>query len=1360
MASEADADGDEDVLVHQLPLDMDGGHVRRIAHILPPLHAGDSPPPPGPFRPPPPLQAAASAEPRLSFRGWLGAPRHWDLWVAKLRPIHAALWRRLGIHDAVLASTFRFRRDASALLHLASFWCPHTNTFAFPWGEATVTLHDVAVLAGLPAAGAPLPAPLAPDWRPDEAALNGVRLGFNRSACKKAHHSAWIKYFLTDHVSDVPLEHEHAAFLALWLTRFVLPGHPESTMRQSLFPIAVRLARGERLALGPAVLASLYRDLRDIKAFLVATAGAATNGNADMLSSLSLYAPLYVLQLWMWEHFPALRPGRDKPLMDGQPMAARWHDLSRKINPTLIREALSSPDNFLWQPYPYSMHTTGWVRGSNLAENDDLRSLVHCLRPCELVGMDCIEQYLPHRVARQFGLDQDVPGDVPRANQNWAVAWQTYELEGKNVAFFIPQTKPGVTARYARWWRKQLPHSDLHAGPSSVPMERKTSKRKVKKTLVAMEAEADKEHRLKKARVSPAPSDKKRKLEELYDSNLSDWLTTARNGISDAAGGSYQRGASLPKYDTASDEALLPNVGPTNDDVVLLAPRKQTTSPVVMLMTDSSINATIRDGGTFIDDIPCEPEGVTTATLQEEKLMISADAFSLFVTDSPGGTVAMESGKEASGASDTPEEVTAPITEKKEEKFDTGETNCVSGMNPLEKNIAVVMKANEGNAVYEEVGRSAKEAVEVALQSQQEVDAGAMNYLHVAVVLPEEELPIHHTSNSGGCSKVSCTMEDSNVSGGLSTNGGETTCYGFVVEEQRDVRSVEVIGGGVDHQIALEKEFDMDLVDDSKTSTDGERPCGPTIVQLKGDQMGVSHEDRMQEQHVQNVELIDQTEPSSDAASMKEATLKQEQDHKTSCNNRETTVLEGSHMMDRGVKSDLVALDVDATLAAGEIQNQKIFDADKQLAVEERQDLGITVENNEMDLSKGADNMVCDEHQINPTTIEVNEVESPMGIQNQECIDNEEQLAMEGRQDIGTTIEKNKMHALDIACSDILVCGEHEIDLTGTEVNEIESTRGMQNQEPSNDKETRADKQQHGVENVNKKRISQDTSVTGSDELNSEATILDVNMAGSRKETPNQCALVTEKEAVVPEEYKGTADQNTEGDLANIDTLECGVKLDEAVNIAHETLLTAQDIVIEGFVISSENKQMEAPLGRQNITEAQGYESNNTVVKEPETALPPKPENPVEVEQENVENETEMSICRDNDEESEKYHTSAEVTITPNDNGLAEDLISNPKNTTCHYPLKCGKSSIEEVKRTYDTRLMYLKDIEESLGRIRAEPISRVKPTSNGNYSRHADQEPISVCKDIKVPLRGSARDFGRDRAPELVLTSPPEETS
>ncbi|KAL6647240.1 hypothetical protein ACP70R_014677 [Stipagrostis hirtigluma subsp. patula] len=1968
-------DGDDDVLllVRQLPVDMEGPAEGRLAHLLPPLHPSSAPAPPPPFRPPPPPAAAASAEPRLSFRGWLGAPRHWDLWVAKLRPLHARLWRRLGIHDAVLASTYRFKRDASAVLHLASFWCPATNTFAFPWGEATLTLQDVALLAGYPALGAPAPAPVPPEWRPDEAALNGVRLGFNRSACKKAHHSAWIKHFLTDRNDAV---FEHAAFLALWLTRFVLPGHPESTMRQSVFPIAVRLARGERVALGPAVLASLYRDLRDIKAFLVAAGAAATTGSADMLSSLSLYAPLYILQLWMWERFPALRPGRDIPVRDGEPMAARWHDLSRKLNPTLIREVLSSGDNFVWQPYTtYMANHSGWVRSSDLTENDELRSLAHCLRPSELVGMDCIEQYLPHRVAMQFGLDQDVPGDVPRANQDWVVAWQTYELEGKNVAFFIPHSEPGTTARYAQWWRQQVPPSDLHAGAASVPAEWKTSKRKVKKTPAAMEAEAEKERRMKKARASP--SDKKRKLEELYDAKLSDWLAAARDGISDAAGGSCKRG-SLPKYDMGSDDALLPNVGTSNDDVVLLVPRKQTTTPAVMPMQTNSITPAISDRGNFIvdkcPDIPIESEGVTL-TVEEKKPNIPVDR-SLGISGQPaeGATEVMELEKQVSGVSDRPEEDTAPVIEEKEDKVaaegaicftgmnteeksivavtevDDDNAICFTGMNTEEKSIVTVKEVDDDNVASKQVERAGEEAIEAAPQGQQEVDASVMNACGGAVVLPEVALPIQHTNHVGGCGEVTCLMKDSDVAGTLGTNDGEATCRGFVTEDQREVPCVEEILGGENNQMVekdskdlpveapqigvvecveditlngtnnggeqqkfpptvdglvtfnsmdadlhdvheaenaeiikdlsparkdaqdmsmevaegeeaeqdqinttakgcvdeehkefsevdridiadadmhshfntdepekaaevidgakrqtgrdtdgkigdvpevghadvekvrelivnvsdenlaevskvehakveglkglikkdtevsevekaselivnlsdeklaevsevehakleglkglmkkdadkkfekvpglenagleethepmvednegrlkevpvvsaemkqlngherdshmpidilqvdlltrneargLKKEdiednatkvpqvkhgksrdeapieedtngnpcavgkdlpekdvdeskkvdnveeaegegckelmekneekiedalvveqaaegkgialtgkdihdhveeitpvekvdgqseglkrigteeiteeitqpqeegFDKDMIEASKDSTDDEVPCSLDKVLLKGDQMEVSDKGMMEEQCIKDFKLINQREPSYVAAAVKvegvcdhktldtheELALTQKQDHRIICENKETTMLEDSHMLDGRVKSDWVHVEADETHATG-VQNQEILDLDKQLATEERQDLGTTTESNEMEMLQDVDILVRDEFPIDPTGTAVIQVESTEGIQNQERLDTKEMMEKTMECEItgggGRSLkESNKLGgggvdrfvSVDVSGSgqNKEACSMEELQATedkqhhgveyanekrileGTTVTDdqvtekrtendmtdgsgrslqeanqpndvglntsavaVDVSESTQNEEACRSKEAGEDKQHHGVEQANENQIVEGTSMIDSGELKSDTIAVEVSMAGSRNETLNQCELILEKELAVQEKQdQGTAqlqepavqekqdlgmarsqeltvhekqdnemaqseepavlekqgqvmaEENTKRDLTDIDGLECvGVDPDGTVKMFHSTLPTQQDGQIAGDIISSENKQKEAAFEEHNILEIEGSESNQTAGKEPEGAVPPELETKVEVKLENLENRTEMSICRENDEVPGKDKTSAEVHIAPSsmdehsesDNGSAEEstksydkLVSDPINIACQ-PIKIGKPSIEEVRRSHNTKSMYLKDIKESLGRIRAEPSNRVQTTSMGYYSRHAVREPISVCKDIKVPLHDSTREYGRDRVSDLAVTNQLEET-
>ncbi|WVZ61448.1 hypothetical protein U9M48_011317 [Paspalum notatum var. saurae] len=2239
---------------------------RAVSPTSSPSPPRPSPSPASPFRRPPPPQAVASAEHRLSFRGWLGAPRHWDHWVAKLRPLHAPLWRRLGIHDAVIASTYRFKRDASSILHLVSFWSPDTATFAFPWGEATLTLHDIALIGGFPADGSPLPAPLPPQWRPDEAALNAVRLGFNRSACKKAHHSAWVKHFLNDR-NDAVLE--HAAFLALWLTRFALPGHPESTMRQAVFPIAVRLARGDRVALAPAVLASLYRDLRDIKAFLVATAGTGTStGDVDAPSSLPIYSPIYILQLWMWERFPALRPARDNQLLgDAEPVAARWHDLGTRLNPRLVREVLSSGDNFLWHP-PYAASLSkysGWVSSADLSSNRHLRLLAHCLRPCELVGLDCIEQYLPHRVTRQFGLDQDVPGDVPRANETWAVAWQTYELEGKNATFFIPQSQPGITARYAQWWRQQLPPLDLHAEVPAIPVEPKASKRKVKKTPAAMEAEAEKERRMKKARFSP--SDKKRKLEELYDAQMSGWLAAGRSGMNDASGGSCKSG-SLPKYDMGSDDALLPNVGATNDDVVLLVPRMQTASHAAAVpKKDDTMNPAIVHGGNFIADKPPEIPNDATAMLKEEKhgnpvgtsfdtadkpeeggaavvkpekevmeklnisdsslgitdkpeeghatvtklekeamgkLNISMDRSlditdkpeeggamvtksekeameklnfsvdksfdiadrldegatmvmksenevmethsvpvdrsldlthrleggaaaikskkdamellnisagrSLELTDKPEGsasvtksgnedreklkisvdrslditdnpergaavmksekeameklnisvcrslditerlegdtimelrkevmethsvpvdsvsfdltdrpeeaTVALELEKEAMGLSDISEEVTAPAIEEKEEGVVIEGDVCVVGVNPLENDGEIVMGADEGNKVSEEIGRDAGKLIEAVPQIEQGIDAHVMNNSHDAAALPAEALPSQCTRIDGGCSKVSYIMEDSNVSGSMCTKDGETTGRDFVSEDNKEVPCLEEIGGknkgtvekdsnekpqetpqteivecveknvlvgiynvsaqkelhatveeavtshsrdtsvlsagvpetenvevdqdlnlakndaedipvevageeveqeqtntlekggaeeehmefsdvghtnmtypkthscfnietpkkaakiesakfdnatrltgrdtdgkigdvlelghaeveevrglmanisdeklaqvsqvehaeeehtalsdightdmadpnmhsyfntktpekaaevgsaeidsatiltgrdadangkigdvlevghaeeakvrglivnasdeklaevsqveravvkcaeglmkehtnckfeevsglettesegthgpmeedtdgnlkgihdvnaemedvtehdrdsnrpkgilqidqlakddveddstktpqleygnlrdaapieedtkenpcsngkdlpekdvneftevskvkqaeeegcdlllekddnisdalGVEQaaerqgkaltkkgihihchfeeivlveqldgqsgrltrienkdisekiNLAHEKESDNDMMKDLKNSTNGETPCGSPTVQLKGGTM---------EKHcVQNADLINHWELSSDAAAMKDLTQKQNQDHRIIDQNKETAILERSHMLDSGMKSDLT-LEVDEIHTAGGIQNLEISDLDKEIALKQKQDhmetivlggshmldsrvkldsatlevdethaggriqnkdffymdkdhaiicenkaktapgaihmldtgakssfkvdkthategieiqellkfdtqqgmnviqnlgaaiennnmsmpedagvplcsecqIGTAIENSKMNMSEDVDIPIYNEYQIDPTANEVNDVESTKRLQNQEPLDNKEQLEMDERQHQGTTIENSKRNFPDEA--DILVCDECQIDSICTEV---KCTKGIQNQEPLDNKDqvmektmecelvdgsgisleeasklgdgadtcaaplnAAEDKQHHGVEHVNEKSL-EDRIMIDSGELRCDATVVEADMAGSKEGMRNHRALISEEmEAAVEEKQdQEMADEDTNRDLADINELDCEVQPDGAVKMSHVALLTTQAVDIEGSKVSSENK-VEGPFEEYNITKDAGSELNQTAGMEPEGALPPEPENLVGVRQENLD-ETERSIFRENDEASCKDQTSTGVIISPlnmddqdeDDNRWAEQstksydkLASDSICAASCQPVKFGKSSAEEVERTQDIRSIYLKDIKESLGRIRAEPLNRVHATNVAYSSRHAVQESHSACKEIKVPLHDSGRDFGRDRALDLVVTSPAEEAS
>uniref|UniRef100_A0A0D9WWG3 Aminotransferase-like plant mobile domain-containing protein n=1 Tax=Leersia perrieri TaxID=77586 RepID=A0A0D9WWG3_9ORYZ len=96
---------------------------------------------------------------------------------------------------------------------------------------------------------------------------------------------------------------------------------------------------------------------------------------------------------------------------------------TKGFDPRFIHDVFMSPNEFEWRPYRIALPpemARCWVHGRDIARSNELMSFVQCLRPCELVSLGCFEQYLPHRVVRQLGFDQDMPGFVAHANSS---AW-------------------------------------------------------------------------------------------------------------------------------------------------------------------------------------------------------------------------------------------------------------------------------------------------------------------------------------------------------------------------------------------------------------------------------------------------------------------------------------------------------------------------------------------------------------------------------------------------------------------------------------------------------------------------------------------------------------------------------------------------------------------------------------------------------------------------------------------------------------------------------------------------------------------------------------------------------------------------
>ncbi|KAJ1389547.1 Aminotransferase-like, plant mobile domain [Sesbania bispinosa] len=395
--------------------------------------------------------------PEIHFKGWKNPQTKWGDWVESLTGKHAFTWNQACICDALLSSLYEIQPNTPLILRLVEYWSPETNTFVFPWGEATITLEDVMILGGFSVLGEPVNLPLTDDMLAMESKLVELQRGTWKSKSKIVYQQNWIKLFMEELESH---ELEHVGFLSLWLSRFVFPSLPDSTIGRHVFSIAIHLSRGTRIALAPAVLATLYHNLSLLKKQLVSS-------RKEYVTVLGLFQ---LVQQWAFERFPILGPKCPNELKLGEPRAARWLKLNSFASDSLIVSALKSAENFKW--HPYAADLKNWCFVSHYKENDqlvvdrsnsteELRSFGVCLCADELVGLLCVERYMPYRVAKQFGMDQHLPGEFTVMKPSCR----------ENFRFYVPSKyyKPSVSLEYLNWWQK----SKLVEGKEILKPERK-----------------------------------------------------------------------------------------------------------------------------------------------------------------------------------------------------------------------------------------------------------------------------------------------------------------------------------------------------------------------------------------------------------------------------------------------------------------------------------------------------------------------------------------------------------------------------------------------------------------------------------------------------------------------------------------------------------------------------------------------------------------------------------------------------------------------------------------------------------------------------------------------------------------------
>jgi hypothetical protein len=247
-----------------------------------------------------------------------------------------------------MSTKCRITKYHNLLYGIVEKWCSETNTFVFQFGEATITLEDVMVLGGYPIVGDPVFISLQ-DQELREVENKLILARKELTADKKqggdSRTSLWIDIFF-----DKGSQIEHEAFLVTWLSIFVFP-YRVNKVNSRLFPIAVHLARGNPIALAPAVLASLYKDLSFFKKTIVDMSKYPVDGDSFPLE-VTILSPFYLVQIWVWERFKNLQP---QPMLinHGDPILLRWHKVrSLQMNIDSVKLALDSATNdFLWRPY-------------------------------------------------------------------------------------------------------------------------------------------------------------------------------------------------------------------------------------------------------------------------------------------------------------------------------------------------------------------------------------------------------------------------------------------------------------------------------------------------------------------------------------------------------------------------------------------------------------------------------------------------------------------------------------------------------------------------------------------------------------------------------------------------------------------------------------------------------------------------------------------------------------------------------------------------------------------------------------------------------------------------------------------------
>ncbi|KAF8404495.1 hypothetical protein HHK36_009380 [Tetracentron sinense] len=252
-----------------------------------------------------------------------------------------------------------------------------------------------------------------------------------------------------------------AAYLSLWLCRFVFPYSGSDMLRPGTFKAAVLMASGTTFSLVPPLLACLYRGLSNTYWGL--------KKEKEVGFSTSFF-PLHYLYGWVGLHFPR---GIFANIDTSVPYLSRvsgicnayfyWED--KALDGRDILRTMQSRD-FTWQlDDMIPPNSDGRMRVDDGKHSPTTHAFMISCRPGFVVfrhgEIYDVEIYSPHRFACQSGFRQRIPGTpIPLTSLVDATRcfslWQSLTKVGSGSSFHLP-TLVKVIARqsdrsYNAWW--------------------------------------------------------------------------------------------------------------------------------------------------------------------------------------------------------------------------------------------------------------------------------------------------------------------------------------------------------------------------------------------------------------------------------------------------------------------------------------------------------------------------------------------------------------------------------------------------------------------------------------------------------------------------------------------------------------------------------------------------------------------------------------------------------------------------------------------------------------------------------------------------------------------------------------------